>query len=477
MTRSRCCARLARRERQEYREHVTRRGRSPARHVPGCSAGRLQQDVCHGLRACVVIAALLAVACDSPPAVVDQAVAPSREPGALFSVELADTLLGDWRDRHLETLDRMGLRDGHRVVDVGAGPGLYTLPLAQRVAPGGVVYAVDIQQGMLDLLQSRMEAEQVPNVVLVLGAEDDPRLPEQNIDWIFLQDTYHEMTEPQSMLARMKDSLAPGGRVVLIELRLEAAAVRLEERDGAIRRIGRGRPERDSSLWRQPYDLVPGTDRRIPRENRSHSMSIEQVLSEWTAAGFELEERSEHARWEHTFVFKPAGDRTASSWEVRPPLETREVGGAGEVQVFADAVYLSGQPGADDWPAFAALGIDTVVSLRSVDEMAALGFDEPARVRAAGMRFVQAPVGTLLPRDVALLDPVMDDILNAWDDEKILIHGEDGNRPGAIWALFRAVGHGLPLDEAMAEGEHVGLQARALEQDVRHVATELKASE
>lgn len=428
-------------------------------------------------RRCLVIAALLALACESPPVAVEQAAAPSRQPGTLFSVEMADMLLGDWRDHHAETMDRMGLRDGHRVMDMGAGPGLYTLPLARRVGPSGVVYAVDIQQGMLDLLQARMDEQQISNVVLVLGAEDDPRLPEQDIDLIFLQDTYHEMTEPEAMLAKMKDSLAPGGRVVLIELRLEAAAARLWERDGAIRRIERGRPERDPSLWRRPYDVVPGTGRRMPRESRSHAMSIEQVLSEWTAAGFELEERSEHARWEHTFIFKAAGDQIPSTWQARPSLDTRDVGGTPEVKVFADAVYLSGQPGADDWPAFAALGIDTVVSLRSAEEMAALGFDEPAAVRAAGMRFVQVPIETLLPRNIARLDPVMDDILNAWDEEKILIHGDDGNRPGAIWALFRAVGHRLPLDEAMAEGERVGLRARALEEDVRHVATELRASE
>ena len=93
------------------------------------------------------------------------------------------------------------------------------------------------------------------------------------------------------------------------------------------------------------------------------------------------------------------------------------------------------------------------------------------------MRFIQVPISTLLPRNISLLDPVMDEILNAWNDEKILIHGYDGNRPGAIWALFRAVGHGLPIDEAMAEGEQVGLRERALKQDVRHVAIELRVTE
>ena len=227
-------------------------------------------------RSGVIVASLLILSCESPSVVVDQAEPVVREPSALFSVEMADALLGDWRDRHFETMDRMGLRDGQRVVDLGAGPGLYTLPLARRIAPSGVVYAVDIQQGMLDLLRSRAEDQEISNVVLVLGAENDPRLPKKNIDWIFLQDTYHEMTNPKAMLIKMKESLSPGGRVVLIELRLESAAPRLEETDGVIRRIERGRIERDSSLWRQPYDSVPGTGRRILRENRAHAMSIEK---------------------------------------------------------------------------------------------------------------------------------------------------------------------------------------------------------
>ena len=125
----------------------------------------------------------------------------------------------------------------------------------------------------------------------------------------------------------------------------------------------------------------------------------------------------------------------------------------------------------------ANLGVKTIISLLSDEEMSELDFDEPSAVRAEGMRFIQVPIGTLLPRDISSLDPVMDEILNAWNDEKILIHGYDDNRPGAIWALFRAVGHGLPIDEAMAEGGQVGLRERALKQDVRHVAIELRVIE
>src|SRR5688572_26305178 len=88
---------------------------------------------------------------------------------------------------------------GQTVADLGAGSGYYTRRLAKAVGETGKVYAVDIQQGMLDLLQASLAREKVTNVIPVLGTPDDPRLPADTMDMILLVDVYHEFGQPQVM--------------------------------------------------------------------------------------------------------------------------------------------------------------------------------------------------------------------------------------------------------------------------------------
>lgn len=113
------------------------------------------------------------------------------------------------------------VRRGQTVADLGAGSGYYTVRLAKAVGPSGRVYAVDIQQGMLDLLQRAVAREQLTNVTPVLGAADDPRLPQASLDLVLMVDVYHELSSPQVTLAKLKEAIKPGGRLVLLEYRAE----------------------------------------------------------------------------------------------------------------------------------------------------------------------------------------------------------------------------------------------------------------
>jgi ubiquinone/menaquinone biosynthesis C-methylase UbiE len=110
---------------------------------------------------------------------------------------------------------------GASVADLGAGSGYFTVRLARAVGNTGKVYAVDIQQGMLDLLQKAVARERLSNVVPVLGTLDDPRLPAGALDLVLMVDVYHEFSQPQVMLQRIRESLKPGGRLVLLEYRAE----------------------------------------------------------------------------------------------------------------------------------------------------------------------------------------------------------------------------------------------------------------
>lgn len=110
---------------------------------------------------------------------------------------------------------------GSTVADIGAGSGYFTSRLARAVGAEGTVYAVDIQQGMLDLLKKTLARDRLANVIPVLGAVDDPRLPEASLDLVLMVDVYHEFSAPQTMLGHMKRALKPGGRLVLLEYRAE----------------------------------------------------------------------------------------------------------------------------------------------------------------------------------------------------------------------------------------------------------------
>jgi len=114
---------------------------------------------------------------------------------------------------------------GATVADVGAGSGYVTTRLAKAVGPTGKVYAVDIQQGMLDLLAQSVAKQKLTNVQPVLSTIDDPKLPPASVDLIVMVDVYHEFSQPQRMLQRMKEALTPDGRLVLVEYRAEDPAV------------------------------------------------------------------------------------------------------------------------------------------------------------------------------------------------------------------------------------------------------------
>ena len=118
-------------------------------------------------------------------------------------------------------LDAIGIKRGDVVADIGAGVGYFSWRMAERVGPSGKVYANDIQPAMLEQLKKNIAARGLTNVMPVLGAEDDPKLPVGALDLALLVDVYHELSQPRKMLAKIRAALRPGGRLVLLEYRKE----------------------------------------------------------------------------------------------------------------------------------------------------------------------------------------------------------------------------------------------------------------
>ncbi len=126
----------------------------------------------------------------------------------------------DARDERGEAVKVMELADispGMTVADIGAGEGYYTVRLAERVGAAGRVLAQDIDRGALDRLGSRVERERLENISIKLGKPDDPQLPVDSFDRIFLVHVYHEVTEPYAFLWRMWPALSAGGEIIIVE--------------------------------------------------------------------------------------------------------------------------------------------------------------------------------------------------------------------------------------------------------------------
>jgi SAM-dependent methyltransferase len=122
-------------------------------------------------------------------------------------------------------LDVLKIARGATVADIGAGSGYITVRLAARVGPGGRVFANDVQPQMLNILARRLSSSRITNVTLIEGTLDDPKLPPAAIDLAIMVDVYHELSQPQAMLRHLRESLKPGGRLVLLEYRKEDPTV------------------------------------------------------------------------------------------------------------------------------------------------------------------------------------------------------------------------------------------------------------
>lgn len=194
--------------------------------------------------------------------------APKRKPANVMGFEGAAWLERAGRDQEEKpevVMQAMELREGQTVAEIGAGTGYFSRRIAKVVGPTGKVLAVDIQAPMLELLKKYAEKEGVKNVTPILGTETDPKLPPHGVDRILMVDVYHEFQQPEPMLAHIRESLAPGGTVTLVEYRAE--------------------------------------DNSAAHILKEHRMTAEQVLSEWNAAGFELANQIETLPAQHIFVF------------------------------------------------------------------------------------------------------------------------------------------------------------------------------
>lgn len=170
----------------------------------------------------------------------------------------------DWEENPNLAVDLLEIKKGMVVADVGAGTGYFSVRMSRKVGPQGKVYASDLQEPMLQRLARNAAREKIRNIETVLATETDPNLPAGALDLIIMVDVYHEFSQPQAMLRKMRTALKPDGRLVLLEYRKEDPDVPI-------------RPE--------------------------HKMSVKEVKMELEAEGFQLSQKIDKLPRQHVLIF------------------------------------------------------------------------------------------------------------------------------------------------------------------------------
>jgi ubiquinone/menaquinone biosynthesis C-methylase UbiE len=116
-----------------------------------------------------------------------------------------------------EVIAKLGLKPGDIVADIGSGSGSFSIPMAKAIAPNGILYAVDIDQAMLDHVADVAKKAGVVNLRTILGEYDDPKLPVKDVDVAFFHRVLHMIEHRQVYLNATAKYLKPDGRVVVID--------------------------------------------------------------------------------------------------------------------------------------------------------------------------------------------------------------------------------------------------------------------
>ena len=137
-------------------------------------------------------------------------------PGELGQLEGPDR--DEWQQPE-RVMDALSIADGSRVADLGAGGGWFTIRLARRVGPNGIVYAEDVQTPMIEAIKRRVEREGLMNVQTILGGFVDPKLPAGELHAALLVDLYPQIQEPVALLKNVRLSLRPNGRLGIVDFK------------------------------------------------------------------------------------------------------------------------------------------------------------------------------------------------------------------------------------------------------------------
>lgn len=124
-----------------------------------------------------------------------------------------------------EVVDRMNLEPGEVVADIGAGTGVFSVPMARAVGASGRVISVEVDPGFLPMILAKAALEDVNNISAVLGGFLDPRLPRDDVDVAFFHDVLHHVDDRQAYLTEVAKYMGPGSRMIVVDYNMNVEGV------------------------------------------------------------------------------------------------------------------------------------------------------------------------------------------------------------------------------------------------------------
>jgi len=191
-----------------------------------------------------------------------------KRPSTYLGRDIADVMSSEhgasWLDRpgrKTEELPQrlirvLKLKPAETVADIGAGTGYISFLLSREV-PHGRVLAVDVQEALLDTIRVKMNREEITNVIPILGSETNPNLPTGIVDLALIVSSYHEFSDPKSMLDHIYDALRPGGRLVIVEYREEDPTIPVPDTHRMSEGQIRLETEASGFRWRESLTVLP----------------------------------------------------------------------------------------------------------------------------------------------------------------------------------------------------------------------------
>lgn len=169
-----------------------------------------------------------------------------------------------------KVLRALGLEAGSSIADIGAGSGYFSVRFARAVGPAGKVFAADIDEGLIQHVAHRAGELGLANIEPVLGVPDDPRLPDESVDLIFICDVIHHVENRAAYYPKLARALRAGGRLVIID------------------------------FYKRELPVGPGPAMKIAKDD---------MIREITQAGFALTEQFDFLPYQYFLVFQEDHNR------------------------------------------------------------------------------------------------------------------------------------------------------------------------